>query len=271
MGFFPNIFKSPENVFKSAAKVAVNYYTLGTINLLPKKVRDTAVTAYSIGAQKVVSGWSGGLSDVAVSAAATNKPRRKMTATGGGGRPMAFNVGQFLGGIGQAFGGSSNPYISTIGNLANLGSSFVPQPVAQRGGGGPPMVLPRSPIQRMPMGRAGVGRSLFNRFPNLAAGINALRMAGKNVTRASLYSMVRRFGPDFLISGGILSAAAISELMMAGPGRRRMNPANAKALRRSVRRIKSFHKLCASTDIIKSRRGSSSRRCAKCKQSPCGC
>ena len=94
-------------------------------------------------------------------------------------------------------------------------------------------------------------RGLFARFPNLAAGINALRMAGKNyATRSRLYSLLKRFGPDVLITGGILSAAAVSELMIAGPGRRRMNPANVKALRRAHRRMSSFHHICRKNDML---------------------
>jgi hypothetical protein len=84
----------------------------------------------------------------------------------------------------------------------------------------------------------------------LATGIQALRNQGKNVTRSNLYSLMKRFGPDFLITGGILSAAAVSELAMAGPGRRRMNPGNVKALRRAHRRMKSFHHICAVNDRL---------------------
>ena len=99
-------------------------------------------------------------------------------------------------------------------------------------------------------GRA-VGSTLFRRFPNLAAGLNALKMAGKNyATRSRLYSLLKRFGPDVLITGGILSAAAVSELMIAGPGRRRMNAANVKALRRAHRRMASFHHICRKNDVL---------------------
>ncbi len=106
-----------------------------------------------------------------------------------------------------------------------------------------------------------VGRSFFQRFPNLATAIQGFRNAGMNITRSKLYGLLRRFGPDFLIAGGILSAAAVSELMMAGPGRRRMNPGNVKALRRAHRRMKSFHHVCQVNDTLLThrRRRSSSR------------
>lgn len=272
MGFFKSIFKKPQNIFRSAGVVATNFYTAGLINLAPKKVQNAAVSAYALGAQAVVSSYTGGLSDVALAATASKPSMQPSSLTGDTPMAFSFDTNRFLTGVGQALGGSSNPYFSTIGTLAQIGSAFAPQPVAQRmpGAQGAPQVInPRNPYMRS--GPVSVGRSLFNKFPNLAAGINALRMAGKNVSRGKLYSMVRRFGPDFLITGGILSAAAISELMMAGPGRRRMNPANSKALRRSVRRIKSFHKLCQSTDIIRAKGSRTRGRCVKCKQSPCGC
>jgi hypothetical protein len=99
-------------------------------------------------------------------------------------------------------------------------------------------------------GGAVVGRQFFNKFPNLAVAIQGFKNAGMNVSRAKLYSLMKRFGPDFLIAGGILSAGAISELMMAGPGRRRMNPGNVKALRRAHRRMKSFHHVCQTNDTL---------------------
>ena len=97
----------------------------------------------------------------------------------------------------------------------------------------------------------GVGRRFFDKYPNLAVAIQGYRNMGKNITRAKLYSLMKRFGPEFLITGGILSAAAISELMMAGPGHRRMNPGNVKALRRSLRRLESFHHLCVKVDKLR--------------------
>lgn len=117
-----------------------------------------------------------------------------------------------------------------------------------------------------------VGRTFFNKFPNLAVAIQKMRNAGQNVSRSKLYSMLKRFGPEFLVSAGILTAAAVSELALAGPGHRRMNPANSKALRRSMRRIKSFHRLCSTADILKSRgRRRVGSSCGTCRKSPCRC
>ena len=171
---------------------------------------------------------------------------------------MAFNIGGFLSNVGSIFGGSQNPYIAQAGGVANTFSSFLPATItpamsmvpAIRGAGGAMGAI---------AGRVGgaVGRGFFNKYPNLATAIQGFRNAGRNVKRSQLYSMLKRFGPEFLITGGILSAAAISELVMAGPGRRRMNPANSHALRRAARRIKGFHKLCQHTDLIRTHRRTS--------------
>lgn len=129
----------------------------------------------------------------------------------------------------------------------------------------PSLPGPSLPVPRMPMPRGvpgpSMGRKFFDKWPNLATGMQKLRMMGQKVTRAKLYALLKRFGPDFLITAGILSAAAISELALAGPGHRRMNPANSKALRRAQRRLKSFHRLCSDSDVLKTRRRSCAKKC----------
>lgn len=162
-----------------------------------------------------------------------------------GGQPMALNLGGILSGVSSIFGGNQNPYFQGISNVTSLASQFVPQPVIN-----PPVA--RNPMMNAPMRAIGtVGRGFFNKFPNLATAIQAFRNQGRNVKRSQLYAMLKRFGPDILISGGILTAAAVSELMVAGPGRRRMNPGNVHALRRSMRRLESFHRLCVQSDKLR--------------------
>jgi len=168
------------------------------------------------------------------------------------------DVGNIFSGAGNGIGSSAQSF--NWNGLLNLGVGLATNALAPRSSGYPvSSVAPASMAAVPAIGRVGavVGRGFFNRFPNLAAGMQRLRNAGQNVTRAKLHSVLKRFGPEFLISGGLLTAAAVQELAVAGSGRRRMNPANAKALRRSVRRIESFHRLCKSTDIVKGRR----RRC----------
>lgn len=156
------------------------------------------------------------------------------------------DVGQFGLGLANTFVSSQNQQVQAIPAM-----SKVPQ-IAGAVGSAAGAIARVGPT---------VGRSFFNKWPNLATGIQKLRNAGKNISRSKLYSMVKRFGPEFLVSAGILTAAAVSELILAGPGHRRMNPANSKALRRATRRIKSFHRLCGDADIIKTRRRSCAKKC----------
>ena len=255
MGFFKNIFRNPVNIVRTVAAVVTNPAKLttaiatGGLSVLAPKPFNFVTSAVDQTlfnpalALKVGSIATGGGAGLLLGGT---------TLGSGGGNPMAFNLGGFLSNIGSSFGGSSNSYLNALGTGAGFASAFVPATP----------VMSTLPALRPAMGaiaaRVGgtVGRGFFNKYPNLATAIQGFRNAGKNVKRSQLYSMLRRFGPDFLITGGILSAAAISELMMAGPGRRRMNPANAHALRRAARRIKGFHKLCQHTDLIKTHRRS---------------
>jgi hypothetical protein len=160
-----------------------------------------------------------------------------------------FSFGDIFSGINQALQGGLGQQLLNIGGTA--ATSYLT-------GSGPFTNLAAVPggaraVAAVPMAGsavATVGRSFFNRFPNLATAIQGWRNQGKNVTRSKLYSLMKRFGPDFLVTGGILTAAAVSELAMAGPGRRRMNAGNVKALRRAHRRMKSFHHICASNDTL---------------------
>jgi hypothetical protein len=166
-----------------------------------------------------------------------------------GGRPMAFADGDsgFFGGVdfNQILQGISGPLlqIGTQAATGYLNQQFAPQPVSM-------MQTNMAAVPAIVRGSVAVGRSFFNRFPNLATSIQQLRNAGSKVTRGSLWNLMKRFGPDFLISGSILTAAAVSELAMAGPGRRRMNPGNIKALRKAHRRMKSFHHVCRQNDML---------------------
>jgi hypothetical protein len=167
-------------------------------------------------------------------------------------QPMALNIGGILGSIGGIFGGNQNPLFQGISNVATIASQFVPAT-------GRPLGAPSTTSGIQTLSAAGpalrsvatVGRSFFNKFPNLATAIQGYRNMGKKVNRAKLYALLKRFGPEIIVSGGILTAAAVNELMIAGPGRRRMNPANVAALRRSVRRLESFHHLCQRVDKLR--------------------
>lgn len=178
-----------------------------------------------------------------------------------GGAPMAFNIGGFLGQVGSILGNVNNPTLSAAGNVLGTAASFIPA----KSSGRPPVAVTARPaglvatpaMASVPAvagaaGRAMVSRGFFARFPNLATAIQQFRNAGRaNITRKKLYGALKRFGPEMLISGGILTAAAVSELAVAGPGTKRMNPGNVKALRRSIRRLESFHRLCQKADKLR--------------------
>jgi hypothetical protein len=171
-----------------------------------------------------------------------------------------FGSGGFLGGINDILQGPVGQ------NLLNFGTQYALQSLtAEQGTGRVPVTMADTLPAVGRVGAAGraiatVGRRFFDKFPNLATAIQGYRNMGKNVSRGQLWSLMKRFGPDFLITGGILTAAAVSELAMAGPGRRRMNPGNVKALRRAHRRMKSFHHVCQTNDHLLHARRRSTRR-----------
>lgn len=168
---------------------------------------------------------------------------------------MGFNLSGLLGGVTAGLG-----TLISGGTAGQALGSFLPS-LGNIGGGAP--ISSTNPFAVQTMGVAprivgpalgavrAVGKRFFDKYPNLATAIQGYRNMGKNITRAKLYSLLKRFGPELIISGGILTAAAVSELMVAGPGRRRMNPGNVKALRRSMRRLESFHHLCVRVDRLR--------------------
>lgn len=156
-----------------------------------------------------------------------------------------------LGGLGQVLQGGLGQSLLNIGeNLANtaINSAFSSTPSSFN----LPATIPTQLAMMPAIARGGAmaGRALATRFPNLATAISGYLARGIPVTRGKLWSLLKRFGPDFLVTGGILTAAAVSELSIAGPGRRRMNPGNVKALRRAHRRMKSFHHVCRTNDML---------------------
>lgn len=74
--------------------------------------------------------------------------------------------------------------------------------------------------------------------------------------------MGRIMGPAAIATALGISIAELGTLILADAQRprRRMNPANIKALRRSMRRIGSFHRLCQKADSLRGRGRRSARR-----------
>jgi hypothetical protein len=236
MGFLGSIGK----VFSTAAKaVATGGISLVAPKIIPKPI-NTALNAVTA-AQFPTSLKSVASTGLAV---ATKNPSYLLPTQGA--QPMGLDLGGILNSVGQAFGGNQNSYFNAISNIATTAAQFVPQQTSLA-------ARPLLPAAGGAVARAGamVGRSFFNRFPNLATAIQQLRNRGMNVKRSQLWTLLKRFGPEVLVTGGLLTAAAVNELMVAGPGRRRMNPGNVHALRRSMRRLQSFHKLCVTADQLR--------------------
>jgi len=173
--------------------------------------------------------------------------------------------GSFLGGSDQSGGG---------------GSSFLPvnyapyQPMQFSN----PVTYAQPVMASAPQIAAGMAvmtRSLA-RYPALSGAIGALTAQfGKRFTPELLWRMVKSQGAGLV--AGLIGAAAMNELAVwkTTHKSRRMNPANTKALRRSVRRLKSFDRLASrvSGQLARAggRRRHTSRRCGTCKRNPCSC
>lgn len=260
MGFFKKIKKFTTKAVKATVKTVAS----------PKKLTTAVLTGgLSVVAPKITKPLEQAVGRVlfdpqTLAWAASFTPQGRAVAVAGGGN-MAFNVGGFLGAVGGALSGVSGQNagaVRALGVATGIAGAALTKP-----GTGLPRASTNVMQVRPAMALAGpalrsvptIGRSFFNRFPNLGLAIQTYRNAGKKVSRGKLYSLVRRFGPEIVISGGILTAAAVNELMIAGPGTRRMNPTNVKALRRSMRRIQSFHRLCSCADLLKGK--SVKKRC----------
>jgi hypothetical protein len=114
------------------------------------------------------------------------------------------------------------------------------------------------------------------RFPTLWNTILSFRNQKIPMTIDKLYRALRTYGPTVL--AGMISSAAVSELMLYKTSRktRRMNVANVKSLRRSVRRLRGFeklsHRVTAQLGRLSHSRGRPrSVRCNTCRKSPCRC
>jgi hypothetical protein len=142
---------------------------------------------------------------------------------------------------------------------------------------------PEYPIQAQPVmsipqtaiTAAGAMARWAFKFPNLWQAIQKLAANFRaRVTPEMLWSMARKFGSGVIIS--MIGAAAFNELVIykTTHKRRRMDVANTKALRRSLRRLKGFHRLSSRVEMQLARRGGRRRsmaRCVTCRKSPCAC
>lgn len=185
-----------------------------------------------------------------------------------------LSSGNYLSAFGDVF--------SSSGGSVGTPTAYLPQPVSgsfpvdQGGGGDVYPVMGSAPMVAQAVA-AGIPRWAA-RFPNLWQAITKIIATTRtHVTPERLLTLLRKYGPGFLVN--VIGAAAVSELMLyqATHKRRRMNVANTKALRRGLRRLKGFEKLSHRVSAQLSRtasRGRSSRRagkCMTCRRSPCTC
>jgi len=218
---------------------------------------------------------------------------------------MAINIGGILSATGQAFGGIANPYSQALSVGANIASAFFQPP--------PPAPIP-APVMMMPQvysapavsaspvfdvanrnlpaptggGSRGMTQEIFGAASKMLQrlGIAPRSVSGflSNTRKAlsSLASLARRTPSGTLISllvGLGLAAQEANQLAgwwaTTGKRRRRINPANVTALRRSLRRVGAFEKLAARVHRGEGKicrgRTRSRKSCVACRSNPCRC
>jgi len=189
---------------------------------------------------------------------------------------MANGFGDFFGDVFSSFdlGGFSNQLITEVG-LPLLAQELAPSPQ--------PVAIPVA---------ASASRAIQSISP-MIAGTAATGLIGggmlvaREVVKAILQKIaINKFmtripsldsivtvakkaipfiGQAAVAAGLAITIEELATLLLAHATkkRRRMNPSNAKALRRSVRRMEAFHKLCSRVDVLRSRRRSGGRKGCK--------
>ena len=207
---------------------------------------------------------------------------------------MALNLSGILGAVGNIIGGANLGQYSTFGqvlggglNIASAALAPQPQAVAAPVYGPvynpiPPYQAPAPPAVRT-MAAApvvvGAGMALVSREAvKILLTKIAATLGRRGITLSSAVELARKLGKFFTSPEAIATymGLAVGELALlitahSARKRRRMNPANSKALHRAARRIKSFHRLCIHTDVLKSRSRGARSRCGTCRKSPCRC
>lgn len=247
--------------------------------------KDVAIAAVQTAA---LVGSAGTLTPL--TAAATYGGQLVSTLQQGGALNMGLDLGGIFGSVAQAVGGlsSGNYWQALQGGLGAASAAFAPSPmmmpVAQPVYG--PVYSPPAPasppaVIAQPVGAFGVAARAIATLtapilqkiavklglrarPSLSRAMDMVRKAAKLLT-----------SPEAVAAALGITVGELATLITTSNSRkrRRMNPANSKALRRAARRIKSFHRLCTHTDVLRGR-GRSARRvsaCGTCKKSPCRC
>jgi len=188
----------------------------------------------------------------------------------------------FLGSALSTVGSFANTLTGTLGSIGNVGSAlgvnFLPRPA------GNPLVIQASTAGVQGAGMAAAVRSgtplglrtLVGVAASIGKGITSMvapilikiatALGRRTMTLRQAVKIIRRTG-RFLGPAATAAAVGITlnelgELILldASRPRRRMNPANITALRRSMRRISSFHRLCQKADTLRAPRRRSPKR-----------
>lgn len=236
-----------------------------------KQVQSTASTGYKIAADV----YTGGMYSTG-----TNVGQSLV-----GGKPaMALNIGGLLGSIGGILGNTNttgNPYVGGLSGALNIASQIIPTasrppavmsaPTAQQ-----PQLVSTALSSTVAVATGKLSQEIFN------AGAKVLNKLGVPYratassftgslkrTLSSIAALARRTPGGTMV--GLLAGLGLTAMeayvltawQTQRRKHRRINPANSKALRRSVRRIKAFHRLCGEADVIKPRRRTFAKGCAK--------
>jgi len=290
MGFFKKFTKPFTNIGKAVVSIAKNpvkAVTSGTLtNVLLTGGLNLAVPKLNKALSPVTSFLTNPAKALPLAASVlTGNPALALSAfvpQTQGATPMGFNIGGLLGSVSGILGGNQNPYFQTVSSAASLASNFFPQPsgniytVAQnQQRPGPPLQpMPRAPMQ-MRLRAGGLSGAVLSILATVAS-----QLGRKSISLSGAMSIIRKMGKFLMEPAAIAVALGIgvselADLITASSMRkhRHMNPANGKALRRAARRIKSFHRMCGTIDLLKSRgrRAPSRSGCGTCRKNPCRC
>jgi hypothetical protein len=194
-----------------------------------------------------------------------------------GGLPVGW-VDDFLGGTGGFNLSTYLPSASTIKSIAEIAAPIASAFLTPSGRSSPaPMAVSYPTYAAAPQYAAPMAPAYTNQLAQPVGMFGSTAALIVQTTRPILFKIAQGLGLRSIPSlpkaiawirsmGKYMAPAAIAASLGIGldelatlitanarKGRRRMNPANVHALRRSARRLESFHKLCARVDSLRSR------------------
>jgi len=189
---------------------------------------------------------------------------------------MANGFGDFFGDVFSNFdfGGFSQSLITEVG-LPLLANELAPSPQPQfipvaAGGSRAIQSLGTAITGTTALGLVGGGMLVARQAVQaILQKIAINKFLARVPSLDSIVSVAKKalpfIGQAAVAAGLAITVEELATLLLAHATkkRRRMNPGNVKALRRSMRRVESFHKLCGKADMLRSRRRSSGRKGCK--------